>query len=165
MKGFRIGSVSICIIILIILGAAIAAQAREARIIGADTVDILAITSATAGDIQADTTLTLEGTSWDVTMVTYSILQGGIQASTAEMIFSAGELTISDWIMILQPGAYTETPKAKFVSFTATLERRFPRQTFQVQGSAVPNQGIVGVLVNGPSRIPYFFYGVPTPPE
>lgn len=111
-------------------------------------------------------TVTLENTSWDIDVVTYSITSGDIANSTANMTFSDGQLSVGGWTMDLLPGLYQEQPKKKSIQFTATLTKPMLRSTlvYEFQGAAVVGQGIAGVIKNETSGMYYFFWGKPILP-
>jgi Icc-related predicted phosphoesterase len=113
---------------------------------------------------------TLDNTMWDIT-VAETEMMGGIHISTADLTFSNGELTISNWIYNVDPGTYQEKKTKNSISFTALLQKlgTYPQQIFLVVGTATPEQ-IVGVIYNPNqsghmmmNKDYYLFVGKPMP--
>jgi hypothetical protein len=160
MKTIRICKAVVCFLTLFLLSIAFAAQAQEQAAIEAISSDIATLSNEMMDDVQT-TTATLEGTSWDVEVLNVITLQ----KSPAILTFSNGMLTISNWIIQLNPGAYDEAiVKRNIISFTATLEKPgiVQKQIFEVQGGAIVGKVIAGVLHNLTTNMYYVFGGKPS---
>jgi len=117
---------------------------------------------AGAFSAQAQETPVLEGTTWEVSVL--SIV--GFTTSTATFVFSNGMLSINDWLFTLDPGIYQENAHGNVISFNATLEKPgiVQKQIFEVQGAAMLEEKIAGLLHNATTNMYYIFWGDPLPP-
>jgi hypothetical protein len=113
---------------------------------------------------------TLEATSWDVKILTYSLTSGNIQVSTAEITFMDGYLMINGWSEQLLPGPYEEMPSKKGVHFSSVLQKpggviQQYVQNLSIEGMTVMGKGIAGVIENTTTGWYYFFFGEPSSAE
>ena len=112
---------------------------------------------------------TLEATSWDVKILTYSLTSGDIQVSTAEITFMDGYLMINGWSEQLLPGPYEEMPSKRGAHFSAVLQKpgiiQQYVQNLSIEGMTVMETGIAGVIENTTTGWYYFFFGEPSSAE
>jgi hypothetical protein len=157
MKAVRIFTLSSCLLALFILSSAFSVPAQEQAALEEISSDIAELSNSMMEDIQT-TTATLEGTVWEVNIVSVITLQ----TSKAIFTFNDGMLTIGNWIIALNPGPYEEALRRKSISFTAMLEKPgvFPL-VFEVQGFAKPGRTIAGLLHNVNTNMFYIFIGKP----
>ena len=111
--------------------------------------------------LQAQEIPTLEGTSWDISVVSVVTFQ----TTSATLTFSGGQVAINNWIFDLNPGTYVETPQRQIISFNAALEKPGVLQTqiFEIQGAAMGENIVIGLLHNVTTQMYYIFLGEPLP--
>ena len=160
MKKVRIFSFTVCLLTLCMVTSVFADEVEEQGTIKGISSESEVLSASMMEDVQT-TTVTLEGTAWEVDVISIPTFV----TTTATLTFSNGMLTMSNWVISLSPGTYEENVKSDKISFSATLVKKIGSQTisYELKGSAKPDGRIAGLIHNLSTGLYYIFFGDPLP--